>query len=140
MYSFKLKHFELNKHLGALSKNSNFTKAITIYPIVEYQDFYRLNAFFAQQRLKELKKQSVSIAKDLNGSSWPPGQRAGNKATTRFDVIRQVYFNMTHMFFPDDFVNIKKHSHADLQDIQVSKECNKPIHHNSCPPLPSLTL
>lgn len=66
----------------------------------------------------QLKKQTLTISKSLN-DTWPPGQRKGNKPTTRFDVIRQVYFNMTHMFFPDDFVNIRKHKQADLQDIKV---------------------
>lgn len=116
--SFKLKHFELNKHLDGLSKNTNFTKSVIVYPILEYQDFYRLNVFFAKQRLIQLKKQTLSISKNLN-DSWPPGQRVGNKPTTRFDVLRQVYFNMTHMFFPDDFVNVRKHSRADQQDVQV---------------------
>lgn len=74
---------------------------------------------FLQQRLLQLKKQTVAIAKSLNGEVWPPGQRGGNKPTTRFDVLRQVYFNMTHMFFPDDFVNVRKHNQADLQDIKV---------------------
>lgn len=96
----------------------NFTQSITVYPILQYKDFYLLNAFFAQRRLMELKKASLVIAKDLK-ETWPPGQRVGNKATTRFDVPRQIYFNMTHLFFPDDFTNVEKQKLADQQDIRV---------------------
>lgn len=50
---------------------------------------------------------------------WPPGQRPGAKPATRFDLPRQFHFNMTHMFFPDDFTNVRQHIAADLKDIEV---------------------
>lgn len=51
--------------------------------------------------------------------NWPPGQKTGTKAATRFDLPPQFYFNMTHVFFPDDFTNIRKHNAAELKDINV---------------------
>lgn len=58
------------------------------------------------------------LSADLT-DSWPAGHRPGNKATSRFNVPRQNYFNLMHMFFPDDFTNLRPHTKADLKDIQV---------------------
>lgn len=49
--------------------------------------------------------------------SWPPGQKIAATPATRFDLPRQLYFNMTHMFFPDDFTQIARHKEADRLDI-----------------------
>lgn len=63
-------------------------------------------------------KQVVQISKSLT-ESWPPGQRPGAKPATRFDMPRQYYFNLSHVFFPDDFTVLRQHSDAELLDIQV---------------------
>lgn len=55
---------------------------------------------------------------------WPPGQRPGAKPATRFDLPKQYYFNMTHMFFPDDFNNIRKLKEPELLDIEVRNKSN----------------
>lgn len=60
------------------------------------------------------------ISKDLT-DTWPPGQKTGAKPATRFDVPKQYYFNMTHMFFPNDFRNIRKLTEPELVDIEVSR-------------------
>lgn len=52
--------------------------------------------------------------------SWPPGQKEGVKPATRFDLPKQYYFNQSHMFFPDDFVNIRKLTKPESTDILVS--------------------
>lgn len=69
------------------------------------------------------------LSKNLN-DSWPPGQKTGAKPATRFDLPPQLYFNMTHMFFPDDLTNIRQHTAADYKDIQVNiyKIRNKIVH------------
>lgn len=50
LHSFKLKHFELNKHLIELKGKEEFYKAVTIYPILQRDDFYILNAYFLKVR------------------------------------------------------------------------------------------
>lgn len=66
-----------------------------------------------------ISKDIRELSKNLT-DSWPPGQKTGAKPATRFDVPKQYYFNMTHMFFPDDFINIRKLTEPELIDIEVS--------------------
>lgn len=72
-----------------------------------------------KKRLANIRKKINELSNDLN-DVWPPGWNAGAKPATRFDLPRQYYFNSTHMYFPDDFTNVKKHSKIDSQDIEVS--------------------
>ncbi|XP_060532804.1 chondroitin sulfate glucuronyltransferase [Cylas formicarius] len=115
--SFRLKHFNLQEHLLDLSRNTEFKEAATIYPVLEKNDFYMLNAYFLKQRLSVLNEQIGLLSKTLTGF-WPPGQRSGAKPATRFDLPRQYYFNMTHIFFPDDFTVIRAHNEPELLDIE----------------------
>lgn len=71
-----------------------------------------------QQRLELIKQQTDNLSK-LVQDSWPPGQRVGAKPATRFDLPRQYYFNMSHVFFPDDFTVIRPHNEPELKDIEV---------------------
>ncbi|KAF2882280.1 hypothetical protein ILUMI_23900 [Ignelater luminosus] len=130
--SYKLKHFQLEKYLEKLTRRKDFNNAVTIYPILQARDFYLLNAYFSRQRLEKLKAEINTLSKNLN-DSWPPGQKTGAKPATRFDLPPQLYFNMTHMFFPDDLTNIRKHTAADYKDIQKIVETikNKVLHENN---------
>ncbi|KAJ8951127.1 hypothetical protein NQ318_021571 [Aromia moschata] len=132
---FKLKHFELGEHLLELTGKANFNDAVTIYPVLQKDDFYLLNAYFfkvvqnleilnfkpgiviKKQRLSILHEETQRLSEPLT-EVWPPGQRPGAKPATRFDLPRQFYFNMTHIFFPDDFTNTRPHMEADLLDIE----------------------
>lgn len=117
MPSFKLKHFDLAKHLEELSKNEDFKTAVTVRPVITNEDFFRLNAYFVKQRLEMYNKQIEKLSKSLT-ESWPPGQRPGAQPATRFDMPRQYYFNMSHIFFPDDFTVIRQHTEPEVLDIQ----------------------
>lgn len=64
-------------------------------------------------------KQISKLSKSLK-ESWPPGQRPGAIPATRFDMPRQYYFNTTHIFLPDDFTVLRRHTEPELLDIQVS--------------------
>lgn len=77
-----------------------------------------------QQRLSNI-KQEINILSEELTEIWPSGQRPGAEPATRFDVPKRFYFNMTHMFFPDDFTNVKPHTEADLTDITVIQLSNK---------------
>ncbi|KAG5891796.1 hypothetical protein JTB14_006188 [Gonioctena quinquepunctata] len=115
--SFKLRHFELGSHLFELTHRDDFNKAVTIYPVLQKDDFYMLNAYFLKQRLTAMNKEIQILSTSLT-DSWPPGQRSGAKAATRFDLPKQYYFNLSHVLFPDDFNNIRKHTEAELIDIE----------------------
>ncbi|ENN71665.1 hypothetical protein HUJ04_000942 [Dendroctonus ponderosae] len=116
MPSFKLKEFNL-KSLQTLSKNADFNAAVTVRPVIANDDFFRLNAYFLKQRLEMYNRQISEISKSLT-DSWPAGQRPGAVPATRFDMPRQQYFNMTHIFLPDDFTILRSHTESELVDIQ----------------------
>ncbi|XP_066255472.1 chondroitin sulfate synthase 2 [Euwallacea similis] len=115
--SYKLKHFDLAQHLKKLSTDLKFNNAVTVRPVIANDDFFRLNAYFLKQHLETYNKQITQLSKTLT-QSWPPGQRPGSIPATRFDMPRQNYFNLSHIFFPDDFTVIRQHSEPELQDIQ----------------------
>ncbi|XP_076255911.1 chondroitin polymerizing factor isoform X1 [Rhynchophorus ferrugineus] len=114
--SFKLKHFELDKTLHTLIKSENFQNTVTVRPVLKAKDFYILNAYFLKQRLEIHNEEIAKLSASLE-DSWPPGQRNGAKPATRFDMPRQLYFNMSHLFFPDDFTVIREHTEPELLDI-----------------------
>ncbi|KAB0791849.1 hypothetical protein PPYR_03649 [Photinus pyralis] len=130
--SYKLKHFQLEKHLQPLSKRKEFNRAVVVYPILQAKDFHILNAYFSRRRLEELQSEIADLSKGLNGT-WPPGQRVAAKPATRFDVLPQLYFNSTHLFFPDDFTNIRPHTTADYLDVQkvIKAITDKVLYDNS---------
>lgn len=69
------------------------------------------------------------LSEDLT-DSWPPGQKTGAKPATRFDLPRQYYFNMTHMFSPDDFTNIRTLTEPESHDIEVRNVIEQVQFHN----------
>ncbi|KAF5271137.1 hypothetical protein FQR65_LT17717 [Abscondita terminalis] len=115
--AYKLKHFQLEKHLGHLIARRSFNQAVVVYPILQAKDFHILNAYFARRELEKLKSEIEELSSSLT-EDWPPGQKVGAKPATRFDLISHLYFNMTHLFFPDDFTNIRKHTASDYKDVQ----------------------
>lgn len=114
LYTFRIKHFELIPHLKELSERTDFNNAVTIYPVLQKNDFYTLNAYFLKQRLSTITEEISKNTIDL----WPPGQRPGAKPATRFDLPRQYYFNRSHIYFPNDFSVMKEHSATELMDIE----------------------
>ena len=40
--------------------------------------------------------------------SWPIGNQPGNKAASRFDILRWTYFNETHIFLNTDFSTVQE--------------------------------
>ncbi|CAG9768082.1 unnamed protein product [Ceutorhynchus assimilis] len=117
MPSFKLTHFDLPNHLQELSENPDFIKAVTVRPVVTHDDFFRLNVYFLKQRLEMFNKQILKISSTMT-KSWPPGQKPGATPATRFDLPRQYYFNMTHIFMPDDFTILRTHNEPEITDIK----------------------
>lgn len=50
--------------------------------------------------------------------SWPIGNQPGNKPLGRFDVLRWSYFNESHVFYENDFVNIQELKGDRKSDIE----------------------
>ncbi|XP_050503243.1 chondroitin sulfate glucuronyltransferase [Diabrotica virgifera virgifera] len=117
IHSFRIKQFELAPYLKDLSEKEEFNKAITIYPVLQKEDFYLLNAYFLRQRLTKINNEIKRISEPLI-DTWPPGQRQGAKAATRFDLPRNCYFNQSHVFFSDDFTTLRKHTSEELVDLR----------------------
>lgn len=126
---FKLRTFDLENDLEKLIKLADFQRAITVYSILQKNDFYLLHTYFSKQNLKEIKRKIDTISKELT-DIWPPGKKNTAKPATRFDVPQTLYFNMTHTFFPDDFTNIQKHTAVDARDIDyvVNAIVSKVLH------------
>ena len=82
--------------------------------------FYDMSTkvYIFQRQLETLKSEIGQLSEDLI-DIWPPGERKGSKPSTRFDIVSTLYFNMTHMYFPDDFTMVQKHKTYDLEDINV---------------------
>lgn len=114
--AFRIKHFNLDKSLYNLSQRKDFNSAATVYPVLQEKDFYTLNVYFIKQRLTGLEEVEKELSEGLI-ESWPPGHKPRSKPATRFDLPRQLYFNSTHVFFPDDFITIRKHEKDELIDI-----------------------
>ena len=129
--AYKLHHFELENHLASLAKTRAFDGAVTVYPIVKSNDFYLLHSYYSSRRLHAVKSEMLRLSRQLT-EEWPPGQRPGTKPATRFDVPPKMYFNMTHVFFPDDFTNLRKHTAAENDDFEnvVGSVVRKVLHEN----------
>lgn len=127
--SFRLRTFDLENDLKKLMNVPDFRNSITVYSVLQKNDFYLLHTYYSKMNLKEIKSKIDAISKELT-DVWPPGGKTSAKPISRFDVPQTVYFNMTHMFFPDDFTNIKEHTTVDREDINyvVKAIVNKVLH------------
>ncbi|XP_022905297.1 chondroitin sulfate glucuronyltransferase [Onthophagus taurus] len=112
--SFKLNHFDLNEKLFEIK--SEVMNSVTVYPILNKNDFYTLHAFFSKNHLKGVKSEMDLLTVKVD--SWPSGRRNGTKPLTRFDLPNTIYFNRTHNFFPDHFNNIQKFTTSESEDIE----------------------
>ncbi|KAG7201076.1 hypothetical protein KM043_017619 [Ampulex compressa] len=119
-YRFSYLHlqpmFTLQKDFHNMALTSS--DPLVVFPIYDHTLFYEINAYFAASRAamvhKNILKERESILNSVHlvseqrhGVSWPVGNKFGNKASGRFDVLRWIYFNRTHTFFETDLSGIQ---------------------------------
>lgn len=111
--------FSFEKDLKDLILNSEFQNSLVIYPIYDHFLVYKLNTYFAASKSLEIQKKISIIRKSIlnmaslgppqeRNVSWPIGNQPGNKATSRFDILRWTYFNETHIFLNTDFSTVQE--------------------------------
>ncbi|XP_043515784.1 chondroitin sulfate synthase 2 [Frieseomelitta varia] len=111
--------FSFEKDLKDLIQNNEFLNSLVIYPIYDHFLVYKLNAYFAASKAMEIQEKISNIRKSIlnmaslgppqeRNVSWPIGNQPGNKAMSRFDILRWTYFNETHIFLNTDFSTVQE--------------------------------
>ncbi|XP_011494577.1 PREDICTED: chondroitin sulfate synthase 2 [Ceratosolen solmsi marchali] len=120
--------FNYENNFRELSLQEDFQNSATVYPIYDHSVIYKMNTYFAEVELvkvqkeieyirEEIRKTSNFTPKNQKDLSWPIGSQPGNKALNRFDILRWTYFNMTHVFFYNDFDTIKELDSNQKEDV-----------------------
>lgn len=65
-----------------------------------------------QEKISNIRKSILNMASlgppQERNVSWPIGNQPGNKAASRFDILRWTYFNETHIFLNTDFSTVQE--------------------------------
>ncbi|XP_050044474.1 chondroitin sulfate glucuronyltransferase [Dermacentor andersoni] len=114
-YSFNLeKDFGYVPDPATLTTRKDFSAVVTLYPVLTSKYFYRLHHHFSLYNLQKVKRQiaftekqiadvAIHLPNDTIGrAEWPLGVEPTLKPSNRFDIIRSVYFNDTHLFWKTD--------------------------------------
>ncbi|XP_059159159.1 chondroitin sulfate synthase 2-like [Physella acuta] len=127
--AFPVKDFNFNKNIDSMKDQPDFNKSLSIYPIPDDITHYKLHRYFCEvelnstrHQIQEMKDNILYMSQFAPGGrdsiSWPIGVPEPYKPKNRFDVIRWDYFTETHIFFQDDFTNVKELIGVDKLDIQ----------------------
>ncbi|KAH6939732.1 hypothetical protein HPB50_021105 [Hyalomma asiaticum] len=114
-YSLNLeKDFGYIPDPATLTARKDFSAVVTLYPVLTSKYFYRLHHHFSLYNLQKVNRQiaftekqiadvAIHLPNDTMGrAEWPLGVEPTLKPSNRFDVIRSVYFNDTHLFWKTD--------------------------------------
>lgn len=127
--SYKVDDFEFDDDITSLRNDAMFNSSFSIYPMPDDISLYKIHRYFCQLEIN-LTRQEIQKAKDSiiglsefapggKGSlQWPIGVPEAFKPNTRFDILQWSYFTDTHIYFDDDFTNVRPLQGADKQDIQ----------------------
>ncbi|KOX74915.1 Chondroitin sulfate synthase 2 [Melipona quadrifasciata] len=79
---------------------------------IQGQKFCLLMISEIQEKISNIRKSILNMASlgppQERNVSWPIGNQPGNKATSRFDILRWTYFNETHIFLNTDFSTVQE--------------------------------
>ncbi|XP_012944760.1 chondroitin sulfate glucuronyltransferase [Aplysia californica] len=143
--SHPVKDFNFDRDIEALREQTEFNKSISVFPMPDERTHFKLHRYFCEVELnatfyeiQEMKDNILYMSQFAPGGrdsvSWPVGVPESYKPKNRFDVIRWDYFTETHIFFQDDFTNVKELVGVDKLDIQdiikVSMEKLNAKHNN----------
>ncbi|KAF7997580.1 hypothetical protein HCN44_006151 [Aphidius gifuensis] len=95
-------------HLRDIKSSNDF---ISLYPIDNYNNIYKIHAHFALKKIQMSDKHIDMINNEIlistNDSTWPIGNQQENKAPGRFDILQWNYFNTSHIFMSSDLQNVR---------------------------------
>ncbi|CAL1540863.1 unnamed protein product [Lymnaea stagnalis] len=143
--AYPVKNFNFNKDIEALKEQVEFNKSLSIFPMPDDTTHYKMHRYFCEVELNSTRHQIQDMKDNIlymsqfapggrDSISWPIGVPEPYKPKNRFDVIRWDYFTETHIFFQDDFTNVKELIGVDKLDIQdiikISMEKLNEKHHN----------
>ncbi|XP_076291816.1 chondroitin polymerizing factor [Lasioglossum baleicum] len=111
--------FSFEQNFKDVAGNEEFLNSLVIYPMYDHLLIYKFNTYFAAMKSIEIQRQISEIRKSIldmahlgppqdHNVSWPVGNQPGNKASSRFDILRWTYFNETHTFFSTDFSTVQR--------------------------------
>ncbi|KAK7011219.1 chondroitin sulfate synthase 2 [Biomphalaria glabrata] len=127
--AYPVKNLNFNKDIEALREQANFNKSLSVFPMPDEITHYKMHRYFCEvelnstrHQIQEMKDNILYMSQFAPGGrdsiSWPIGVPEPYKPKNRFDVIRWDYFTETHIFFQDDFTNVKELIGIDKLDIQ----------------------
>ncbi|KAH9518485.1 hypothetical protein Btru_016921 [Bulinus truncatus] len=143
--AYPVKNLNFNKDIEALREQANFNKSLSVFPMPDEVTHYKMHRYFCEvelnstmHQIQEMKDNILYMGQFAPGGrdsiSWPIGVPEPYKPKNRFDVIRWDYFTETHIFFQDDFTNVKELIGIDKLDIQdiikISMEKLNELHNN----------
>ncbi|KAH7965954.1 hypothetical protein HPB49_012285 [Dermacentor silvarum] len=137
-YSLNLeKDFGYVPDPATLTTRKDFSAVVTLYPVLTSKYFYRLHHHFSLYNLQKVKRQiaftekqiadvAIHLPNDTMGrAEWPLGVEPTLKPSNRFDIIRSVYFNDTHLFWKTDNEVTSLISGAEKLSIEDLKTSNR---------------
>ncbi|XP_033842755.1 chondroitin sulfate synthase 2 [Periophthalmus magnuspinnatus] len=125
-------HFELKKNSDPSKEASEeFKRALTVHPVPDPEQMYRLHRFFTQLELQrtyeeiaklqeEIKNVSVEAFEGNRSAHWPIGVTAPFEPKTRFEVLNWEYFTEEEIYSCVDGspkCELKGIDHVDVLDV-----------------------
>ncbi|CAG5120511.1 unnamed protein product, partial [Candidula unifasciata] len=128
-YVYPVKDFSFDKDIDALKEQLEFNKSLSVFPMPDETAHYKIHRYFCEVELNDTRHQIQEMKDNIlymsqfapggrDSISWPVGVPEPHSPKNRFDLIRWDYFTETHIFFQDDFTNVKELIGADKLDIQ----------------------
>lgn len=126
-------NFNFQTDFRQLTMEKYFGETLSIFPLSEPRDVYKINAFFTSielssvnQEINHLRRKIVETfdfgPENQENMTWPIGNQPGNKAMGRFDILHWSYFNETHLFMKNDIETQRELSGS------LKREINQILH------------
>ncbi|KAL5007042.1 hypothetical protein ScPMuIL_015848 [Solemya velum] len=130
---FHVEDFDYDDDIDALRGNPKFNTSIAVYPMPDDIAHYKVHRYFCllelnqtRQEIDRTKKNIMKMSKmapaGTSDMSWPLGTPETLHGLSRFDLIRWAYFTETHIYFEDDFTNIRPLIGVHKQDVEAILE------------------
>ncbi|KAM4559067.1 chondroitin sulfate synthase 2 [Odontesthes bonariensis] len=106
----KYHHYELGKNSDpSKEQNEEFKKALTVHPVSDPEQIYRLHRYFSEIELQktydeiaklqaEIKNVSVVAFEGNRSAHWPVGVNPPFEPTSRFEVLKWEYFTEEEIY------------------------------------------
>ncbi|CAF0897050.1 unnamed protein product [Brachionus calyciflorus] len=111
---FSSVNFDFDYSIDQLIFSEKFNQSLTVYRVKDIETMKKLKLYFDVVEMDEIDKEIEFIEQDMmitacdtpegcDSLIWPLGVPPPYKPTSRHEVIRFDYFNLTHLYFGTDF-------------------------------------